>query len=175
MATHCGGPFIGIFRRRHRLAIVLLVSISGDLSFNAIGRLGGSVIARVTTALTFSTVRGGSGVKIVFFSSQVRGFVPPGGNHGRVLCVVHRLLSFGPRDGHASVGVTIRCLAGMVGGHYAAFVVDSFVSRGSFHGTLAVTGQGRSVMTVRMCSHHVTRLPSIKLVGMHSTRANRRR
>lgn len=155
--------------------MVLVMSISNDLRFNAMGRLGGSVIARVTTALTFSTVRGGSGVKIVFFSSEVRGFVPPGGKHGRVLCVVHRLVSFGPSDHQAGVHLTLRCLAGMVGEHYATFVLSSFVSRRDFGGTVAVTGEGRSMITVRMCSEQITRLPTMNLVQVGSTRAKRRR
>lgn len=151
------------------------MSISNDLRFNAMGRVGGSVIARVTTALTFSTVRGGSGVNIVFFSSQVRGFVPPGGKHGRVLCVVHRLVSFRTRDQEAGVHLKLRCLAGIVGHHYATFILSSFVSRRDFGGTVAVTGHGRSLITIRICSHHIRRLPPIKLVGVESTRAKRRR
>lgn len=85
-------PFVKEFREERELTLLLVMDVSGSVSFGAGGRDGRTdkrlQIARLAGALAFAAVRNGDRVGLVSFTDRVERFLPPRKSRGHAWAVL---------------------------------------------------------------------------------------
>ncbi len=89
-----GHPYIKIFEEERELTVILLVDLSGSLSFGTIDKTKQQIATELSAILAFSALKNNDKVGLFLFSDKIEEFIPPRKGRKHVLRIIRELLSF---------------------------------------------------------------------------------
>jgi len=91
-----GHPYIKIFEEERELTVILLIDLSGSLSFGSVDKTKQQIAAELSAILAFSALKNNDKVGLFLFSDKIEKFIPPRKGRKHVLRIIRELLSFKP-------------------------------------------------------------------------------
>lgn len=158
-----GHPFIKVFEEERELTVILMVDLSGSLSFGSVDKTKQQVAAELSAILAFSALKNNDKVGLILFTEKIEKFVPPRKGNKHVLRIIREVLSFAPETKKTNIKVALEFLNSTVKKRSIVFMISDFIDEG-FDKILKVVGGRHDLIGVVLKDAREEDIPKIGLM-----------
>jgi uncharacterized protein (DUF58 family) len=166
LTARTGKTYIKKFDEERELTLMLVVDVSGSLSFGSGEYLKGEVITHLSALLGFAAAKNNDHVGLLLFSDQVEHFVPAKKGRGHIQRILRDLYYFQPKSTGTRVGAAVEHLQGILKKRSIIFVFSDFQDQ-SFAQSLRTISKKHDVVAVIIQDPSEQALPAMGLVDLH--------
>lgn len=91
-------PYVKVFEEERELTVMLMVDMSGSLSFGTEVETKRELTAEVAATLAFSAIQNNDKIGVLFFTDRIEKYVPPAKGKKHILYIIRELLEFIPKN-----------------------------------------------------------------------------
>lgn len=125
-----GHPFIKVFEEERELTVILMIDLSGSLSFGTKNKTKQKVAAEISAILSFSALKNNDKVGLILFTDKIEKFVPPRKGRKHVLRIVREILSFKPERKKTNLQKAMEYLNHTIKKRSIVFFISDFIDEG---------------------------------------------
>ncbi len=125
-----GHPFIKVFEEERELTVILMIDLSGSLSFGTKQKTKQKVAAEISAILSFSALKNNDKVGLILFTDKIEKFVPPRKGRKHVLRIVREILSFKPEGNKTNLQNAMEYLNHTIKKRSIVFFLSDFIDTG---------------------------------------------
>jgi uncharacterized protein (DUF58 family) len=125
-----GHPYIKIFEEERELTVILMIDLSGSLSFGTKKKTKQRVAAEISAILSFSALKNNDKVGLILFTDKIEKFVPPRKGRKHVLRIVREILSFKPEGNKTNLKSALEYLNTAIKKRSIVFFLSDFIDEG---------------------------------------------
>lgn len=125
-----GHPFVKIFEEERELTVILMIDLSGSLSFGTRQKTKQKVAAEISAILSFSALKNNDKVGLILFTDKIEKFVPPRKGRKHVLRIVREILSFKPEGNKTNLHNAMEFLNHAIKKRSIVFFISDFIDEG---------------------------------------------
>jgi uncharacterized protein (DUF58 family) len=125
-----GHPFVKIFEEERELTVILMIDLSGSLSFGTQKKTKQRVAAEISAILSFSALKNNDKVGLILFTDKIEKFVPPRKGRKHVLRIVREILSFKPEGNKTNLKSALEYLNTTIKKRSIVFFLSDFIDDG---------------------------------------------
>ena len=85
-------PFVKVFEEERELTVMLVIDVSGSLSFGTVSQTKREMVAEIAATLAFSAIQNNDKIGVIFFSDRIEKFIPPKKGRKHILRIIRELL-----------------------------------------------------------------------------------
>lgn len=89
-------PYVKVFEEERELTVMLLIDVSGSVSFGTQVRTKRDMITEIAATLSFSAIQNNDKIGVIFFSDRIEKYIPPQKGRRHILYIIRELLTFNP-------------------------------------------------------------------------------
>ncbi len=158
-----GHPFVKIFEEERELTVMLLVDMSGSLSFGTKDKTKQRIAAELSSILAFSALKNNDKVGLILFTDSIEKFVPPRKGKSHVLRIIREVLSFEPEGNKTNLKGALEFLNHTIKKRCILFVISDFFDTG-YDKILKVVGRKHDLIGIVLNDRREKELPAMGLV-----------
>ena len=158
-----GHPYIKVFEEERELTVILMVDLSGSLSFGSVDRTKQQVAAELSAILAFSALKNNDKVGLILFTEKIEKFVPPRKGNKHVLRIIREVLSFAPEAKKTNIKGALEFLNSTVKKRSIVFMISDFIDEG-FEKILKVVGNRHDLIGVVLKDAREEDIPKLGLI-----------
>lgn len=164
VTARMGRPFVKHYVEERELTVVLLVDLSGSMSFGTAAELKRERAAELSALLAFSAAQNRDNVGLITFTDQVEQFIPPSKGTRHVLRLIRELLYYQPKGRGTDIAHALKYL-NLVTHRKAIVFLLSDMHGSEFIHDLKLSARRHDLIVVTMRDEHETDIPSIGLIA----------
>ena len=107
-------PYVKVFEEERELTVMLMVDMSGSLSFGTEVETKRELTAEVAATLAFSAIQNNDKIGVLFFTDRIEKYVPPAKGKKHILYIIRELLEFRPQSRATDLSVPLSYLTRLV-------------------------------------------------------------
>jgi len=119
-----GHPYIKVFEEERELTVMLIIDLSGSLSFGTVKKTKQQIAAELSAILAFSALKNNDKVGLIIFTDRIEKFVPPKKGKSHVLRVLRELLYFEPQGKGTDISLALEYLSRVTNRRAVVFLVS---------------------------------------------------
>ena len=158
-----GHPYIKIFEEERELTVMLMVDLSGSLSFGTIDKTKQQVAAEVSAILAFSAMKNNDKVGLILFTDKIERFVPPRKGRTHVLRIISEVLSFEPSGKSTGLKQALEYMNNAIKKRSIAFLLSDFIDDG-FEKILRIVGRKHDLIGIVIKDEKEDNIPKVGIV-----------
>jgi uncharacterized protein (DUF58 family) len=158
-----GHPYIKIFEEERELTVMLMVDLSGSLSFGTVDKTKQQVAAEVSAILAFSAMKNNDKVGLILFTDKIERFVPPRKGRTHVLRIISEVLSFEPSGKSTGIKQALEYMNNAIKKRSIAFLLSDFIDEG-FEKILRIVGRKHDLIGIVLKDEKEDHIPKIGIV-----------
>ncbi len=163
VTARMGRPFVKRYVEERELTVMLVVDLSGSMSFGTGQSLKRERAAELAALLAFSASQNRDKVGLISFTNRVEQFVPPKKGTRHVLRLIRELLYFQPRGSGTDIAAALRYLNLVVHRRAVVFVISDFFGEGFRH-DLRLSARRHDLVAIVLRDEKESVLPALGLV-----------
>ncbi|MBN1425027.1 DUF58 domain-containing protein [Candidatus Fermentibacteria bacterium] len=163
VTARMGRPFVKRYMEERELTVMLLVDLSGSMSFGTGDSLKRERAAELAALLAFSAAQNRDKVGLISFTDRVEQFIPPKKGTRHVLRLIRELLYFRPQGSGTDIAGALRYLNLVQHRKAVVFVISDFFGADYRH-DLRLSAKRHDLITVLLRDEKEAALPSLGLV-----------
>ncbi|MCF0183684.1 MAG: DUF58 domain-containing protein [Bacteroidaceae bacterium] len=157
-------PFIKVFEEERELTVMLLVDVSGSLSFGTKVQTKRDMLTEVASTLAFSAIQNNDKIGVIFFSDKIEKFIPPKKGRKHILYIIRELLTFKPESERTNVKQALEYLTQVLKRRCTAFVISDFIDETDFSQSLTICNRKHDLIGIQIFDRRQAELPNVGLV-----------
>lgn len=158
-------PYVKVFEEERELTVMLMVDMSGSLSFGTEVETKRELTAEVAATLAFSAIQNNDKIGVLFFTDRIEKYVPPAKGKKHILYIIRELLEFRPQSRATDLSVPLSYLTRLVKKRCTAFLISDFQSEpDSYEKTLLMSARKHDIVAIRIFDRREADLPNVGLV-----------
>ncbi|HEY4756502.1 MAG TPA: DUF58 domain-containing protein [Ignavibacteriaceae bacterium] len=158
-----GHPYIKIFEEERELTVILLVDLSGSLSFGSVDKTKQQIAAELSAILAFSALKNNDKVGLFLFSDKIEKFIPPRKGRKHVLRIIRELLSFKPEGKTTSIKAALEHMNHAIKKKSIVFLISDFMDEG-YEKILRIVGKKHDLIGIVINDEREKSIPKMGLV-----------
>ncbi len=158
-----GHPYIKIFEEERELTVMLMVDLSGSLSFGTVEKTKQQVAAELSAILAFSAMKNNDKVGLILFTDKIEKFVPPRKGRTHVLRIISEVLSFEPSGKSTGLKQALEYMNNAIKKRSIAFLLSDFIDEG-FEKILRIVGRKHDLIGIVIKDEKEDNIPRVGLV-----------
>ena len=158
-----GHPYIKIFEEERELTVMLMVDLSGSLSFGTIDKTKQQVAAEVSAILAFSAMKNNDKVGLILFTDKIERFVPPRKGRTHVLRIISEVLSYEPSGKSTGLKQALEYMNNAIKKRSIAFLLSDFIDDG-FEKILRIVGRKHDLIGIVIKDEKEDNIPKVGIV-----------
>ena len=158
-----GHPYIKIFEEERELTVILLVDLSGSLSFGSVDKTKQQIAAELSAILAFSALKNNDKVGLFLFSDKIEKFIPPRKGRKHVLRIIRELLSFRPEGKTTSIKAALEHMNHAIKKKSIVFLISDFMDEG-YEKILRIVGKKHDLIGIVINDKREKSIPKMGLV-----------
>jgi uncharacterized protein (DUF58 family) len=158
-----GHPYIKIFEEERELTVILLVDLSGSLSFGTIDKTKQQIATEISAILAFSALKNNDKVGLFLFSDKIEKFIPPRKGRKHVLRIIRDLLSFTPEGKRTNIRAALEHMNHTIKRKGIVFLISDFMDNG-YEKILRVVGKKHDLIGIVINDQREKSIPKMGLV-----------
>lgn len=119
-------PFVKVFEEERELTVMLVIDVSGSLSFGTVSQTKREMVAEIAATLAFSAIQNNDKIGVIFFSDRIEKFIPPKKGRKHILRIIRELLDFTPQSKSTDIGQAIEYLTQAIKPRCYGLLIDVF-------------------------------------------------
>lgn len=165
VTARTGKTFIKKFDEERELTLMLVVDISGSLSFGSGSYFKGEIVTHLSALLGFAAQKNNDHVGLLLFSDQVEHFVPPKKGRGHIQRILRDLYYHRPKSQGTKISAATDHLRGILKKRATIFVFSDFQD-GDFAQGLRLIAKKHDVVACVVNDPAELDIPSLGLVDL---------
>jgi uncharacterized protein (DUF58 family) len=158
-----GHPYIKIFEEERELTVILLVDLSGSLSFGSVDKTKQQIAVELSAILAFSALKNNDKVGLFLFSDKIEKFIPPRKGRKHVLRIIRELLSFKPEGKTTNIKGALEHMNHAIKKKSIVFLISDFMDEG-YEKILRIVGKKHDLIGIVINDQREKFIPKIGLV-----------
>ena len=163
-------PFVKVFEEERELTVMLVIDVSGSLSFGTVSQTKREMVAEIAATLAFSAIQNNDKIGVIFFSDRIEKFIPPKKGRKHILRIIRELLDFTPQSKSTDIGQAIEYLTQAIKRRCTAFLLSDFIDRKDYRTALTVANRKHDVVAIQVFDRRMADLPDVGLMNNISIR-----
>jgi len=147
VSARFGHPFVKIFEEERELTVMLLVDLSGSLSFGSVDKTKQQIAAELSAILAFSALKNNDKVGLILFTNQIEKFIPPKKGKSHALRIVRELLSFEPQGNKTNIRTALEYFNHTIKKKAIVFLISDFFDLG-YEKILRIVGKKHDLIGI---------------------------
>jgi len=169
-----GHPYIKIFEEERELTVILLVDLSGSLSFGTIDKTKQQMAAELSAILAFSALKNNDKVGLFLFSDKIEKFIPPRKGRTHVLRIIRELLSFKPEGKMTNIKTALEYMNHTIKKKSIVFLISDFMDEG-YEKILRIVGKKHDLIGIVINDQREKSIPKMGLVKFSDAETGKER
>ena len=165
VTARMGAPYVKKFVEERDLTLLLVVDLSGSLSFGSRFLLKRDYAAELAAVLAFSAVQNRDRVGAVLFTDRIEGWVPPGHGREHALRIVRDLLALQPRGKGTDLAGALRFAQRIMKRRGIVAVISDFQAQG-YERALGSLRRRHDVIALQLVDPHEGAFPDAGLLAL---------
>ena len=157
-------PFVKVYEEERELTVMLLVDVSGSLSFGTVCQSKRNMVTEIAATLAFSAIQNNDKIGVLFFSDRIEKFIPPQKGRKHILRIIRELLDFTPESRHTDVGQAIEYLTQAIKRRCTAFLLSDFIDTKDYSTALTVANRKHDIVAIQVYDRRMADLPDVGLM-----------
>ena len=166
LTARTGKTFIKKFDEERELTLMLIVDISGSLSFGSGDYFKGEVVTHLAALLGFAAAKNNDHVGLLLFSDQVEHYVPPKKGRGHIQRILRDLYYLKPKSQGTKISAAADYLQGILKKRATVFIFSDFQDD-EFAQALRMMSKKHEVVAVIVEDPSELQIPTLGLVDLH--------
>ena len=158
-----GHPYIKVFEEERELTVMLIIDLSGSLSFGTINKTKQQIATELSAILAFSALKNSDKVGLILFTDKIEKFVPPRKGRKHVLRIIREVLSFEPEGKTTDIDTALQYFNNAIKKRSIAFLISDFIDEG-YEKILRVVGKKHDLIGVVLSDRREKEIPKMGLV-----------
>ncbi|MGB0647931.1 MAG: DUF58 domain-containing protein [Bradymonadia bacterium] len=163
VTARTGEPHVKTFVEERELTVMLLVDMSGSMSFGTVKNEKRIMAAKLAAMMAFSAITNGDRVGLVAFTDTVEHFIPPKKGRKHVLRIIDQILRFSPEGRGTNLDEVLTFIGRVQRRKAVVFVISDFMDDG-FEKALNITARRHDLIPIRIVDPAEEDLPDLGLV-----------
>ena len=156
-------PFVKVFEEERELTVMLVIDVSGSLSFGTVSQTKREMVAEIAATLAFSAIQNNDKIGVIFFSDRIEKFIPPKKGRKHILRIIRELLDFTPQSKSTDIGQAIEYLTQAIKRRCTAFLLSDFIDRKDYRTALTVANRKHDVVAIQVFDRRMADLPDVAM------------
>ncbi len=169
-----GHPYIKVFEEERELTVMLIIDLSGSLSFGTENKTKQQIAAELSSILAFSALKNNDKVGLILFTDKIEKFVPPRKGRKHVLRIIREVLSFEPEGKTTDIDLALQYFNNSIKKRSIAFLISDFMDEG-FEKILRIAGKKHDLIGVVLSDRREKEIPRLGLVKFHDAETGQQR
>lgn len=157
-------PYVKVFEEERELTLMLLIDVSGSVSFGTQVRTKRDLITEIAATLSFSAIQNNDKIGVIFFSDRIEKFIPPQKGRRHILYIIRELLTFTSKGQKTDIVSAIEFMMKIQRRQCATFIISDFIDRHDLTDTLKMAQHRYDVNAVQVYDIRMSELPDVGLV-----------
>lgn len=157
-------PYVKVFEEERELTVMLLVDVSGSLSFGSENKTKREMITEIASTIAFSAIHNNDKIGVILFSDHIEKFIPPKKGRKHILHIIRTLLDFKPESNRTDITTAIETLSRMQKRRCTAFLLSDFYQPSTYEHALSVASRKHDVVAIQVYDRRDSKLPDIGLL-----------
>ena len=157
-------PFVKVYEEEGELTVMLVIDVSGSLSFGTVSQTKREMVAEIAATLAFSAIQNNDKIGVIFFSDRIEKFIPPKKGRKHILRIIRELLDFTPQSKSTDIGQAIEYLTQAIKRRCTAFLLSDFIDRKDYRTALTVANRKHDVVAIQVFDRRMADLPDVGLM-----------
>ena len=157
-------PYVKVFEEERELTVMLLIDVSGSLSFGTTHQLKSDMATEIAATLAFSAIQNNDKIGVIFFSDRIEKYIPPQKGRKHILYIIREMLDFHPQSRKTDVGMALEFLTRVMKRRCTAFMLSDFYTAAKFDKTLQIANRKHDFVAIQVYDKRAKELPDIGLM-----------
>ena len=157
-------PYVKVFEEERELTVMLLIDVSGSLSFGTTHQLKSDMATEIAATLAFSAIQNNDKIGVIFFSDRIEKYIPPQKGRKHILYIIREMLDFHPQSRKTDVGMALEFLTRVMKRRCTAFMLSDFYAPDKFDKTLQIANRKHDIVAIQVYDKRAKELPDIGLM-----------
>ena len=157
-------PYVKVFEEERELTVMLLVDVSGSLSFGTTRQQKRDMVTEIAATLAFSAMQNNDKVGVILYSDHVEKYIPPKKGRKHILFIISQLLDFEPESHKTDVGNAIQFLMQTQHKSCTAFLLSDFIDYKDYTKALRIMGNKHDAVAIQVYDRWMAALPDIGII-----------
>lgn len=164
VTARTGKPYMKVYEEERELTVMLLVDLSGSMSFGTSQASQRETAAEVAATLAFSAMRNGDRVGVLLFSDRIEKFIPARKGRKHVAYIIRELLSFEPAGRGTDMVGSLEYFLRMMRRRCVCFLLSDMASNKDFMRPLTIAAKKHDLVALRIFDERMRSLPDVGLI-----------
>lgn len=142
-----GHPYVKIFEEERELTVMLLVDMSGSLSFGSVEKTKQKIAAELSAILAFSALKNNDKVGLILFTDRIEKFIPPKKGKTHALRIIREVLSFEPQGKGTNIKTALEYFNHTIKKKAIVFLISDFMDAG-YEKILKIVGRKHDLIGI---------------------------
>ncbi len=158
-------PYVKVFEEERELTVMLMVDMSGSLSFGSEVETKRELTAEVAATLAFSAIQNNDKIGVLFFTDRIEKYIPPAKGKKHILYIIRELLEFHPQSHATDLSVPLSYLTRLVKKRCTAFLISDFLSEvETYERALMMSARKHDIVAINIFDRREVELPNVGLM-----------
>lgn len=159
-------PFIKVFEEEREMTVMLLVDVSGSLSFGTVNTTKRNIVTELAATLAFSAIQNNDKIGVIFFTDKLEKFIPPKKGRKHILYIIRELIDFKPSNNQTDLAMALKYLTNVIKKKCTAFLISDFLDVHDFDNALTIANKKHDIVALQVYDKLEVELPSVGLIKM---------
>ncbi|MEW6078633.1 MAG: DUF58 domain-containing protein [Thermodesulfobacteriota bacterium] len=139
VSARLGRPYIKVYREERELVLMLLIDVSGSMSFGTTGVRKQDAAAEAAAILAFNAIRNNDRVGAILFTDRVEKYVPPKKGSAHIWRLIREIFTHHPEHEGTDIQAALTYLGHVCHRKTTAFLISDFFAADSRKGLRTVS------------------------------------
>jgi len=159
-------PYIKIFEEERELTVMILVDVSGSLSFGTRDSMKREIVTEIAATLAFSAIQNNDKIGVIFFSDKIEKFIPPKKGRKHILYIIRELINFEPENHNTDLAMALQYLTNAIKKRCTTFLISDFIDMFDYENALTIANRKHDIVAMQVYDPLETELPSVGLMKL---------
>ena len=165
VSARMGRPYIKLYREERELVVMLLIDISGSMSFGTTGVRKRDIAAEAAAILAFNAIRNNDRVGAILFSDRVEKYIPPKKGSAHIWRLIKEIFTYHPEYEGTDIQAALTYLGNVCPKKTVAFLISDFFTHDSTR-SLRTVSRRHELVSLFVCDKGDYEPPGGGLVHM---------
>lgn len=173
VSARMGRPYIKLYREERELLLMLLIDVSGSMSFGATGVRKQDIAAEAAAILAFNAIKNNDRVGAILFTDRVEKYIPPKKGSAHIWRLIREIFTYRPEHEGTDLQSALTYLGHVCPKKTIAFIVSDFFGRDITRG-LRTVSRKHELVGLFVCDQGDFELPGGGIIHLRDLETGRR-
>lgn len=157
-------PYIKVYEEERELTVMLLIDVSGSLSFGTVRDFEREMATEIAATLAFSAIQNNDKIGVIMFSDRIEKYIPPKKGRKHILYIIREMLNFKPESNRTNLKNAMEFLMNTQHKRCTAFLISDFIDRTDYSKTLTIVNKKHELVAIQIYDKFMAELPNVGLI-----------